>query len=45
MHTETASVTSFSAAGPQVQKRIATYLWQDMNYGHFKHAMKEITHI
>ena len=31
---------SFSAAGPRVWKALPSYLRQDMNYCHFKHALK-----
>jgi len=31
---------SFSAAGPRVWNALLSYLRQDMNYSHFKHALK-----
>jgi len=33
-------VRSFSAAGPRVWNALPSYLRQDMNYNHFKHALK-----
>jgi len=31
---------SFSAAGPHVWNALPSYLWQILNYRHFKHALK-----
>jgi len=31
---------SFSAAGPRVWNALPSHLWRDMNYRHFKHALK-----
>jgi len=30
----------FSAVGPRVWNTFSSYLWKDMNYRHFKHALK-----